>query len=162
MFKASIFYLLVEVESGAVLPLGSLHADPNLWHLGDPYAVVSGSHHCDGNTTTDIPVCPGLRLPIFWGEAACQAIWHGLHLCYHHANYREDERWKLAPLMEIRFKVLRLLFSFCHINALLWRLMKVRRCVHVHHMHVQNAVCTLIPNFLYLNGILSYHKLSLL
>ena len=43
MFGISLSYIVVEMEAITVLPLGPMDTDPDFRHLGDPYAVVSGS-----------------------------------------------------------------------------------------------------------------------
>ena len=47
-------YLVVEMETRTVFPLGPLDADQDLWHLGALYAAVGGSYHCDGDPILDI------------------------------------------------------------------------------------------------------------
>ena len=83
IYNASIFSLFVEVESDSVLSLGFLHPNPNCRHPGDPDAAASGSQHCDGEPTTDIPECNKVGLPSLCGEADGQALQCRLRLCAH-------------------------------------------------------------------------------
>ena len=132
----SFLSLSVEVESGAVLPLGLLHNDQNLLHPEAPDEAVIGSHNCDGGPTPDIPACPGVGFPPLCGEAARQALQLGLLFCGQHAVYRDDKRRKVETLLQTGFNVLKLLVYFCHLQALLRSLLKVICCICVHHMHV--------------------------
>ena len=43
-----------EVKPCAILPLGSLHADPVSWHPGSSYAAMGGAHQGDCNPTLDV------------------------------------------------------------------------------------------------------------
>ena len=74
MYGNSLNYLAVEMEAGAFLPLGPLFNDPDLYHLGAPYAAVSGHYHCDDKPTTDLPTGPGLGLPPLGGKTAGLAL----------------------------------------------------------------------------------------
>ena len=102
------------MESGAVLPLGLLNADQTRHRLVFHDAMVSGSHHYYGKPTLDIPTFPGVGLTRIYGGAAGQKLQCGLHLCTHHAMDRDEKRGKVAPLLQIEVKVIKLLFPFCH------------------------------------------------
>ena len=45
------------MKAVAVLPLVLLDVNPTLQNSETPDVVVSGSYHCDGDPTLDIPVC---------------------------------------------------------------------------------------------------------
>ena len=49
-----IAYIVVDMEAGAVLPLGVLKTDPACWYSGSPYKAVSGSHHSDDGPNPNI------------------------------------------------------------------------------------------------------------
>ena len=88
IFKASIFSLLVEVESGDIIPFRFLHADPTCLRPGDPDAAVSGSCHYEGDPNPEIPACLEVELPPLCGEVNGQALQIGLRFCAQHAVYR--------------------------------------------------------------------------
>ena len=104
--------LLVEVESGSVLPLGLLRDDKTLQKPGFPDASVSGFHHCDGDPTPDIPACLGVGLHPIFGEAYGQALQHGLIFFDQQASHRDDKCRKVTPLLQTGVKVLTILVSF--------------------------------------------------
>ena len=81
MYGNFLACLTVDMEAGAVFPLGSLGADLACRHSGALDAVVSGSYHCDENPTPDIHVFTVLGLPPLGGNAAGQDIQRVLHLC---------------------------------------------------------------------------------
>ena len=81
VLKASILSLLVEVDSGAVLPSGLMLINPTLWQPGYPDAAVSGPHIFDDEPTLDTPVRMGVGLLSFYGKAAVQALQLGLRFC---------------------------------------------------------------------------------
>ena len=58
-----------EVGPRAILPLGSLHADPVLWHLGSLYAAVGGAHQSDRNSTLDVSTRLRVGLITLGGQA---------------------------------------------------------------------------------------------
>ena len=118
-FLMRLFSLLVEVKYGSVLPLGYLHADRTCRYPGSPDAEVSGSHHCDGDPTLDIPSCLGVWfLPLFC-EADVQAIQHGLRFCVHNAVNRYYGQFKVAPLLHTGFKLIKFLVPLYHLQSLL-------------------------------------------
>ena len=70
----SLAYLEVDMEDGAILPLGILDTDPDLRNSGSLDAAVNGPYHSDGDPTPDIPACPGVGFPPFGGEADGEAL----------------------------------------------------------------------------------------
>ena len=91
VFKAYLFSLVVEVYSGAILPLG-LQSDQTRRYQGSLDALVIEYHHFYDGPNPDIPTCLGVGLPSLCGEAAGQALQCGLRFCAHHAVDRDEER----------------------------------------------------------------------
>ena len=131
---------MVEVDSGVVLPLGSLNADPTCRHLGDHDTAAHGYNHFYVDPDLEIPACLGIGLPPLCGEVAGQALHNYLRLCAQHAVDRDKKHGKLALLLQKLVKVLAILVTFCHLQALIRVLLYVRSCVCVNHLHIQDAV----------------------
>ena len=106
---------------------------------------MSGSHHCDGDPTPDIPTFTGVGFLPLCGEAAVHVLQSDLHFFVHFAVDRDNERLKLVSLIQTLVKVLIIIVSFCYLQALLRCILKLRLCIRVHHMHVQDAVHPPIP-----------------
>ena len=85
MYSNSLSCIGVELEDGDVIPLGPLVAYPSHRHSRSPDTAVSGSYHCDGESTLDIPIYPGLCFIPLGGEVADQALQHGICLWYQKA-----------------------------------------------------------------------------
>ena len=77
--------LMVDMDDGAVLPLGTLDADPDHRHSGELYSVMRVSHHCYVTPTMNIPECLVVGLPPLGGKAAFQALQRVFCLCDEHA-----------------------------------------------------------------------------
>ena len=91
--------MLLDMESGAALPLGLLHSNPILRHPVSPDLWVSGSHNCDVSPTLDMPSCPGVGLPPLFVEADYQDLQRGLQFCDQNSVGRYYGRFKVEPLL---------------------------------------------------------------
>ena len=70
MYGNCLACLTVDMESGAVLPLGTLYTDMDCQNSGTPDTAVIGSYQCYDYPTPYIPVSMGVGLPPLGGNLA--------------------------------------------------------------------------------------------
>ena len=84
--------LPVEIEACAILPQKPLEAYPNHRHPRFPYAVVSGTCHCDSDPNSDIAACHKVGFPPLNGEADGQLVHSVLCIRTHQVVHWDKKR----------------------------------------------------------------------
>ena len=123
MYGNSLTYLALDMETGAILPLGTLDVNPDLQNLGAPDVALSGSYHGDRNSTPEIIACMGVGLLPLGDKAAGQGLQSGLRLCVQKSVNRNKEQVKFMLLLDTVVKILMFIFPFRHVKPFFNNLM---------------------------------------
>ena len=133
-------------ETCAILPLGKMYSDPDLWHPWDPDAPMCGVYEGDFCPTPDISTYP---LFLFHSDLTSQLLQN--RFVFHVKNYVDlFHEWGEGPLLlESGVKIFAFLVSLQCCDALLRQPYLVGLGVHADKPHVKHAVRPLLPQVLW-------------